>query len=396
MYDAIIVGARCAGAPVALLLARLGYRVLLLDKSTFPSDIMSTHYIHPPGVARMKRWGVLDKVLATNCPPIDGFRFDIGPVAIEGMPPSFEGIGYGLCPRRIALDKILVDAAMEEGAELRENFYVLGLTADDGRVTGVRGRSGSGETVDHARIVIGADGQHSIVARAVKAPEYRVVEAQGCAYYSYFSGVADTSTELYPRLGRETLLFPTNDGMACIAVYRPHADFARYRADVEGIFFGDIRETVPSLYERLADRRREEEFIGTADTRNFFRKPFGPGWALVGDAGYHKDPITGLGITDAFRDAELLVSAIHDGFSGRRPLEEALAGYEETRNRVAGPLYDMTIQQTRLESPEPMVAMFEAMNRDPDLKNSFFSSISGAAPGTELLAPDFLKAISRG
>ncbi len=395
-YDAIIVGARCAGSPVAMLLARLGYRVLLLDKATFPSDIMSTHFIHLPGVANLKRWGLLDQVLATNCPKIGGFRIDIGVAWVEGTPPDHQGITFGLCPRRIALDKILGDAAIKAGAELRESFYFLGVTEENGRVTGIRGRDAHGaEVVEKARIVIGADGQHSAVARAVGAGEYREVEARGCAYYSYFRDVPMRSTEIYRREGGEILAFPTNDGKACIAVYRPHAEFAKYRADVEGIFFGDLREYAPSLAERAPATSRDERWIGTADTRNFFRKAYGPGWALVGDAGYHKDPLTGYGIMDAFRDAELLAAAIHAGFTGVYLIDDALSKYEQTRDRVAGPLYEATLQATLLLSPEPMAPIFKAVNRSQELKKAFFGNFTGAAFTSELLTPEFLDRTSR-
>ena len=379
-----------------MLLARLGYHVLVIDKAVFPSDVMSTHYIHLTGVAQLKRWGLLDKVLETNCPPIEGFRLDIGPIAAEGQPAAYHGIAFGLCPRRILLDQILVEAAVEAGAELRERCFSFAPTFEDGKVTGMRGRASSGiEIVEKARIVIGADGQHSGVARAVGAREYHSVEARTCVYYGYFRNVPITRAELYRRMGHEILAFPTNDGQACIAVYRPHAAFAEFRADVESVFLGDLREFAPHLAERVSDSMRNGPFIGTADTRNFFRKSHGPGWAMVGDAGYQKDPITGYGISDAFRDAELLAAAIDAGFSGRTTIDEALALYEQTRDRIAGPMYEGTIQGTLLPSPQPMVAVLEEVNRDPQLRTRFFSSFAGTASADDLLVPRFLQRTAR-
>src|SRR4051812_8428643 len=159
-YDAIVVGARCAGSPTAMLLARKGYRVLLVDRATFPSDTMSTHIVHPPGAAALKRWGLLDRLAATGCPPIDTYSFDFGAVTVSGAPGTADSpVGYS--PRRIVLDKILVDAAAEAGAEVREGFTVEEVISENGQVVGVRGHeSGGGSVTESARVVVGADGLH--------------------------------------------------------------------------------------------------------------------------------------------------------------------------------------------------------------------------------------------
>ncbi len=142
-YDAIVVGARCAGSPTAMLLARKGYRVLVVDRTTFPSDTVSTHLIHPPGLGALKRWGLFDRVVATGCPPIDTYAFDFGPFTIEGSPASPDSpVSYA--PRRTVLDKLLVDAASEAGVEVREGFTVEEVVVDDGRVTGIRGHGRGG------------------------------------------------------------------------------------------------------------------------------------------------------------------------------------------------------------------------------------------------------------
>ena len=158
MYDAIVVGARCAGSPLAMLLARKHYKVLVVDKATFPSDTLSTHLLHPPGVAALKRWGLLDRLLATGCPPIDTYAFDFGPFALSGSPGTDEApVAYA--PRRTVLDKLLVDAASEAGAEMREGFSVDEILSDDGRVTGITGHARGGKKVtERARVVVGALG----------------------------------------------------------------------------------------------------------------------------------------------------------------------------------------------------------------------------------------------
>jgi 2-polyprenyl-6-methoxyphenol hydroxylase-like FAD-dependent oxidoreductase len=353
MYDAIIVGARCAGSPTALLLARKGYRVLLLDRSTFPSDIMSTHFLHTEGAAALRRWGLLDRMTDTGCPPITKSRLDFGIAAFDFPLPPSDGVTTAYCPRRTVLDKLLVDAAVEGGVELREGFSVQAILAENGAVTGIRGRGADGATVTElARTVIGADGKNSLVARAVDAAVYNERPAYTCGYYSYFSGIPMDGIELYFRPGRVILAFPTHDGLTCIGMEWTNAEFHEFRSDIDGNFMGTL-ELAPGLAERVKNGRRAERYIGTADLANFYRKPYGPGWALVGDAGYHKDPILGWGISDAFRDAELLAEALDHGWSGLRPTAEALAGYEQRRNEATMPVYEMTCSLAQLPAPTP-------------------------------------------
>ena len=188
-YNAIVVGARCAGSPTAMLLARKGYKVLVVDRATFPSDTISTHILHPPGAAAMRRWGLLDRLAATGCPPIQTYTFDFGPFTIGGAPGTPDSpVAY--CPRRTILDKLLVDAAEEAGAEVRENVVVEEILQEDGRIVGIRGRSKAATpVVERAEIVIGADGRHSLVAQAVKAEQYHEKPPLLAAYYTYWSNL---------------------------------------------------------------------------------------------------------------------------------------------------------------------------------------------------------------
>lgn len=394
MYDAIVVGARCAGSPTAMLLARKGYRVLLLDRDRFPSDHMSTHWIHQPGVARLARWGLRERLVATGCPPITSITMDLGPFALRGTPPPADGVAEGYCPRRTILDKLLVDAAVEAGAELREGFSVQDLLWEDGRVSGITGRSATGNQVtEQARIVIGADGIHSLVARQVEAPIYNAKPTFTCAYYSYWSGVPLDGVEFYPREHRGFGALPTHDGLTAIIVGWPHDEFHAYRADVERNFLKTL-ELAPAFAERVRQGKREERFTGTAEILNYYRKPHGPGWALVGDAGYHKDPITAQGITDALRDAELLTDAIDDGFAGRRPLSEALAEYERRRNEATLPIYEFTCQLASLEPPPPeMQQLFAALRGSQADTDRFMGVLAGTTPVPEFFAPENIGAI---
>ena len=390
MYDAIVVGARCAGSPTAMLLARRGYRVLLVDRASFPRDTLSTHYVHQPGVARMRRWGLLGEVVATGCPPARRMTFDVGPFALRGTPPPADGADAAYAPRRFLLDQILLEAASAAGAEVRERFSVGEILIDDGRVTGIRGRAAGGATVvERARIVIGADGMGSRVARAVGAPATDARPGRTCAYYTYWDGLQlDDGPELYPRDGRMVIAGATNDGQAVVTAFWPRHEFHRVRADVEGSFL-EAAELAPSLAERLRAGERADRFYGTAQLPFFLRRPYGPGWALVGDAGYHKDPITAQGIGDAFRDAELLAEAIDGGFSGRRPLEDALAEYERRRDADVLPMYEFTHQLAGLEPPGPdMQALFAALREDQEQADRFFGVVAGTVAMADFFSPD--------
>src|SRR5262245_27308418 len=326
-----------------MLLARKGYRVLLLDKATFPSDTISTHVIWPHGAAVLDRWGLLERLAATGCPPIGlDMIFDVGPFALKGGVFDANAGRGGFCPRRTILDKLLVDAAVESGVELREGFVVEDLVRDGDRVAGIKGRSRAGGAVaERATIVIGADGVNSLVAKAVDAPEYDAIPPLATFYYSYFSGFDAKDIEQHMRDYDGAGCFPTHDGLTLIVGVWSSARFKEIRSDIDGSF-EKLFPSMPSVADRMTHARREEKWVGTAGMPNYFRRPYGPGWALVGDAGYDKDPITAQGISDAFIDAEQLTEALHAGFSGQRPLEEALAAWHTSRDERTKPMYYLT------------------------------------------------------
>jgi flavin-dependent dehydrogenase len=351
MYDAIVVGARVAGAPTAMLLAQKGYKVLLLDRDEFPSDIMSTHFIHLPGIVRLENWGLLGRLTETGCPPIAKSTVHFGDAYFS--PPRLSDMIPGLpeatfCPRRVILDKILVDAAIESGAEFRPKVSVQELIWDDDKVVGVRGQSDGARVEERTKLVIGADGLHSRVAREVKPAEYNVLPSLTFAYYTYWSGLEMEGINFFFFEDLGILAFPTHWGQVCLGVGGPRETFHEFRKDVAGNYMKLI-DRVPALSAQVRAGKQEQRYMGTADQPNYFRKPYGPGWALVGDAGYHRDFITGLGINDAFRDAELVAKAADEGLSGTRSMEDAMAAYEEKRNDLAMPLYDFT---TRMASGE--------------------------------------------
>jgi flavin-dependent dehydrogenase len=213
MYEVIVVGARAAGASTAMLLARRGMRVLAVDRARFPSDTLSTHQLQVPGVACLRRWGLLDNVRATTV-PTPHVKLDTGDVKLEGSFPLHHGESALYSPRRTTLDALLVDAARAAGAEVREHFRAEGLAWADGRVVGIRGRFGSGATVtEEAHVVVGADGKHSMVGDAACAPSYRQHAAMTVACYSYWSGGPLSTGELYQRTGCAAAAFPTNHNL---------------------------------------------------------------------------------------------------------------------------------------------------------------------------------------
>jgi 2-polyprenyl-6-methoxyphenol hydroxylase-like FAD-dependent oxidoreductase len=249
MYDSIIVGARVAGSATALQLARKGHRVLLVDRAAFPSDTMSTHFIKTPAIRRFSEWGVLDEIIASGSPATRDFHVDFGPVTLNAIPAGSDGIDTSYSPRRTVLDKILVDAAVAAGAELRENFTVDELTFDGEKVAGIRGRTRDGRALqEQASVVVGADGMHSFVARSVQAPAYNEKGVLTCAYYGYFElGMGDDFHE-WVRPQRTCLTFPTNDGLNIVYATVPAAEFQEFRTDVEGNFLKVVATSTPNAY----------------------------------------------------------------------------------------------------------------------------------------------------
>ena len=391
MYDVIVVGARCAGSPLSMLLARMGHKVLLVDKATFPTDTISTHFIWPPGVAALRRWGLLDRLRATGCPVVTELGFDNGAFRIKGTPPPAEdGPAEMFCPRRTALDQLLVEAAAEAGVEVWQGFSVTGLWQKDGRVAGIKGhhRQGGAEIEAEARIVVGADGRHSLVAAVVCAKTYNVKPVKTCCYYSYWRGLPPYLPTIYARDRRLLVSTPTNNGLTIAAVIFPIEEFDAVKSDIECHFMASI-EQAPDLAAALRAGERVERFYGTGDIENFFRQPFGSGWALVGDAGYHKDECTAQGISDAFRSAQWLADAIHAGLSGTRSMEDALEEYQRDRDEHLLPMYELTIGLAHLSPPPPEIqALHSALQNNQPEANRFFGTLAGTVPIPEFYAPE--------
>jgi 2-polyprenyl-6-methoxyphenol hydroxylase-like FAD-dependent oxidoreductase len=386
-YDVIVVGARCAGSPTAMLLARKGHRVLVVDRATFPSDTISTHVVHPPGVAALSRWGLMERLRASGCPPVHTYTFDFGSFTIAGAPGTPDApVAY--CPRRLVLDKLLVDAAAEAGAEIREGFTVERLAIEDGCVVGIEGHPKGGSTVvERASVVVGADGRYSLVAETVRPEQYNERPPLLAIYYTYWSGLPMNGRfETYVRAHRGFAAAPTHDGLTLTVGGWSYAEFETNKKDVENNFL-KMLDLAPDFADRVRNANREAPFAGAA-VSNFFRKPYGPGWVLIGDAGYNKDPITAQGITDAFRDAERCATALDQTLSGTRPFDEVMDEYQRGRDEHVLPMYEFTCQLATLEPPPPeMQQLFAAIHGNQKAMDGFVQMNAGTISPAEFLSP---------
>jgi flavin-dependent dehydrogenase len=295
-------------------------------------------------------------------------------------------VGYG--PRRLIVDKLLVDAAAAAGAEIREGFAVEEVLFEDGRVNGVRGHMPGGKSVaEHARVVIGADGRHSLVARAVRPEQYNEKPPLECGYYTYWSNLPADGFETYIRAHRGWGVVPTHDGLTLVIVGWPYAEFESNKKDVEAAYLKTL-DLAPEFAARVRGAKREAPFRGEPGP-NFFRKPFGPGWALVGDAGYHKDPVTAWGMSDAFRDAALCAAALNDWLLQGRPFDDAMSGYQKTRDEHSRPMFDLTCGFATLEPPPPeMQQVLGATAASQDAQDQFASMMAGTLPVQAFFAPE--------
>lgn len=371
MYDAIVVGARCAGSAIALLLARQGLRILLLDRARFPSDMpMSTHLVHPRGVACLARWGLHDALVATGAPAIAKFDIDLGPFTLSGCAPPVDGEHRAYAPRRLLLDGLLVRAAQDGGAELREECSVQSLLFDGDRVVGVRGASKGGALfTERARIVIGADGPSSTIAAEVDAEEYNTRPPLQGTGWIYWDGIPLAGLELHLRDYEAVYAFPSS-GCTLIGVNWAIDRFQEARRHPESSYFEVLHRAAPALAERARAAKRTEQRLHLGSTRNFFRKACGPGWVLLGDAHFKKDPCTAQGITDAFGDAEALAAVLGPALRGETAdLEHALAHYEQERVAWATPYYELSCEMARFAPPPPeMLPVYVAMQHSqPDI-----------------------------
>jgi 2-polyprenyl-6-methoxyphenol hydroxylase-like FAD-dependent oxidoreductase len=382
-FDVAIVGARCAGSPLATMLARQGLSVCLLDRARFPSETPSTHMVQPCGVQILDRLGLLDGILAAGAAPLDRLTLVNDDVRLEAAADEVAS-HPALCIRRVTLDALLVEAAGAAGAEVRTGCRVTQLITDDSRVTGLRTSSGP----VHAELVVGADGRHSTVATLMGAREYHRTAPGKLYAWAYFEGVGDR--EGHARLGRQGavgfLAGPTDGDLYMAALGIDMVDQAGFHADRDTGFAAGI-QMWPELADLLVGARRVGPIRVVDNWHGYFRQSAGPGWVLVGDAGHFKDPAPGQGIADAFRQADKLATAIINGL-GSNIMDAAAQRWWRWRDDDA---YEMYWYARDVGAPGVTSALIVQMLRDiaadPDATRMFLRVLNHDVRPSQLYTP---------
>jgi 2-polyprenyl-6-methoxyphenol hydroxylase-like FAD-dependent oxidoreductase len=338
-FDVIVVGARCAGAPLAALLARQGLQVAMVERASFPQDTLSTHVFQAPGINLLARLGVLERVLDTGAEWTSHLDFRQNDFQARAVFPARPGdVGGGMSVRRFMLDPIVADAAAEAGADVMMATKVVGLTHADGRVTGVRAVADGDERRLGARLVVGADGRSSTIARLTGSRKYHVVPSERFAYWGFFEGAQpepEPTAVFHHWAGRAVIATPTDSGLYQVIVLPDNRFLPEFRADRERAFMEHANACAP-VAERLVGASRVGKLFGLLKFDSYFRESAGPGWALVGDAGQFKDPTPGQGMTDAFRQAEALAAAICAAAGGSdAELDGAVVAWARWRDQDA-------------------------------------------------------------
>lgn len=354
MWDAIVIGGRCSGAATAMLLARHGHRVLVLDRAELPSDTLSTHFLWPHGASYLQRWGLLDEIKRKT--PFsreielvqEGIALraaiDVRHVAeqLELLHGDAGGaVDVALSVRRSILDGVVLKGAERAGVEIRTGCAVEELQVQDGTVTGVVARDGAGQRfVEQAKLVVGADGRSSFVAKTLGLPKYDQRLRCTFAYWSYFEGLHEDIPRLHRRGRLATAAVSTNDSRTMVLVWGPGEWFSAFRRSAAANFQRALDFVHPQLGAELRESgTRAERFYGAVDQAAYLRKLSGPGWVLVGDAACFKDQCTATGMTHAFRDAELASAAMHQHLSGQASFTDAMRVYEQRRRSQQSAAY---------------------------------------------------------
>jgi flavin-dependent dehydrogenase len=388
-HDVVVVGARVAGSATAMLLARLGRDVVVLDQAWFPSDTVSTHSIARSGVVQLRRWGLLEEVLDSGAPAIRQVTFNAAGQSVSRTIKDKAGVDLLVAPRRYVLDTILVAAAERAGAQLRAGVTVTGVQRDGaGRVLGVSGQDRAGAPITlGARWVVGADGLRSRVAGLVGAAVNQAGPAGGAAQYAYYAGIPWSGIEFFVAERSFAGVFPTHDSQACIWVCTPAADAkaVRRRTRSRVAAFDQLLErSHPELAERLGPARRTAPVQGMLRQPNQLRQASGPGWALVGDAGYYRDAVTAYGISDAFHHAELLAVALDQALDGDGEEATALAGYQAQRDQALAEIFELTCRLAAYPKVPAFIELQKQLSAAIDTQAAALAA--RPAPGQRLLA----------
>ena len=363
-FDVVVIGGSVSGAPTAMLLARRGYKVLVVERQAFPRDTLSTHFIWPRGVSYLNRWGLAQQVFSRT-PCYQKMEINIEGISLVGSIPlrdvqdrfqqlhrNSEAVTNFYCgPRRFFLDELLLNAARDAGVDVRESTTCTHPLIEDGVVCGVHitGPSRKSETV-RAKLVIGADGRFSNFVKQVGSKTVDLRPLSTFAYWGYFSGIEREELAIHKRGRVGTAIFPTSHGTHMVLVYGPTAWWEDFRKDTEGNFFKTYEFCSPEITELVRAGKREEPFKACGTMPAFHRELHGPGWALVGDAGSFKDQVTAMGITHSFRDAELITGYIHYALSGQLTMEEALSEYSRVRGADYYEYFDLVCRTAEMNA----------------------------------------------
>jgi 2-polyprenyl-6-methoxyphenol hydroxylase-like FAD-dependent oxidoreductase len=394
-HDVVVVGARAAGAATARLLARMGHDVVVVDRADLPSDTISTHQIARTGVVALSRWGLLTDVLASGAPAIRQVSFTSPGESTTRVVKDKSGVDLLVAPRRYVLDALLAEAAARAGAKVWTGIAIEGLQFDQtGRAIGVHGYDRSGSLVEiSARFVVGADGLSSRVARSAGAEVVEDRGAGGAVTYAYFSGLPWPAIEFFAEHRHYAGVFPTHNDEACVWVCTPSQEARAARRNArspEEAFAAQLSRGAPTLANRLRKARRTSAIKGMLRAPNHVRRAIGPGWALVGDAGYHRDAVTGHGISDAFRDAELLAAALDRTLRAEADDSSALIAYQRQRNLALREVFDITCAMVAYPPVPEFVELTRLLGRAIDTEAATLAA--QPVPGeTELARCDYTR-----
>ncbi|MDO3646309.1 NAD(P)/FAD-dependent oxidoreductase [Nocardia mangyaensis] len=390
--DVVVVGARCAGSATAATLARAGRDVVVLDAAGLPSDTLSTHLLWPAGVAELQRLGALVEVNALGAPRLtrayaEGAGFGIGTAF-----PAVDGIDYALCVRRTGLDGVLVRTAIAAGAEVRQRCRVESLVWEDNRCAGVRYTDGTGAVIElRAALVVGADGRRSTVARAVGAeqPFLTVPSGRDC-YFAYWRDTVDSARHIAAQWREGADLgtaFPCDDGLV-LSLVQPPATDDRPGPGAAERRYSEAVERIPALAERLRGCERVGRVRAANHLASYFRRSTGPGWALPGDAGHFKDPVTAQGIRDALHYGRLLAESVAEVLDDPPALDQALAAWERRRIIECREIFHWTNRLARGEPMRPMeIELYRRAATDPELAEITTGIFSRTRRPAELSTP---------
>ena len=381
-YDVIVTGARCSGSSLAIYLARAGYRVLLLDRSSFPSDTLSTNTFFNNTVTLLRELGVMDELLKTHVTPVQQIKFQLEDTVIEGPMPLVNGEDTGYCIRRTYLDHLLFQQAeKEQNVTALEKFRLTDMIWEDEKVVGVRGVSAkTGVHEFYAPLVVGADGRNSTIRQLVKSEKVLSSPSTIGIYFGYFSGIhpeREPAFEVYKNKDRMAMLFPTNHQMYVVVVNFPlenkelHENFKRNpQKSIRQQVINHFPNT--SLAERLKDAKLEESPKGLVGYENYWYRGMGDGWALVGDAICFKDPAMAQGIHDAIYGAKILANVISK-HTLQQPDWNQMA--EEYKKSIQSEFMSRYYMGCELSKNQPITVQENAINQlissNPILKEKF-------------------------